>query len=212
MAAFKRTEIIQHPRFGVQSNKDNSWGPFGSPFIVQEYGAINHIDVSSQSPHLVAITSYSKVSLYDPVLKTVSKTLTKFNDAAFGAKFRDDGQLICAGTSEGAVKIFDLATKTQLRELTGHTTATHKCDFMADNKTVVSFSDDQTVRLWDLPSEALLETMTGHADYVRCGAVGNTGSNLVVSGSYDQTVRLWDRRTDYEAVLTLDHSSPVGHN
>ena len=209
MSAFKRTEIIKHPESRRLGAVDDAWGHWEQPITIQEYGAINKIDISRHSPNYFAITGYSKVLIYNPVIKDVYKTLTKFQDAAFGAKFRKDGQLLCVGTSEGQLKIFDVATKTLLRILRGHSTAARRCDFTPDKTHVVSFSDDKTVRVWDLPSETLLDTFTGHDDYIRCGAAANVSSDLVLSGSYDQTIKLWDRRTNGEAVLTMMHGAPV---
>jgi len=209
MSAFKRTEIIKHPESRRLGAVDDAWGHWEQPITIQEYGAINKIDISRHSPNYFAITGYSKVLIYNPVIKDVYKTLTKFQDAAFGAKFRKDGQLLCVGTSEGQLKIFDVATKTLLRILRGHSTAARRCDFTPDKTHVVSFSDDKTVRVWDLPSETLFDTFTGHDDYIRCGAAANVSSDLVLSGSYDQTIKLWDRRTNGEAVLTMMHGAPV---
>jgi len=209
MAAFKRTEIIKHPASRLQIAGDDAWGHWEQPITIQEYGAINKIDISQHSPNYFAITGYSKVLIYNPVIKDVYKTLTKFQDAAYGAKFRKDGKLLCVGTSEGQLKIFDVATKTLLRILRGHSTAARRCDFTPDKTHIVSFSDDKSVCVWDLPSETLLDTFTGHDDYVRCGAAANVSSDLVLSGSYDQTVKLWDRRTKGEPVLTMKHNAPV---
>ena len=51
------------------------------------------------------------------------KSLTKFQDTAFGGRWRKDGGLLVAGTGESQVKVFDVATKTMLRVLKGHTAA-----------------------------------------------------------------------------------------
>jgi len=209
MSSFKKTEIIRFPDQRVDPGGESGWGPWKHPVILKEYGAINKIDISPVEPNYLAITSYSKVLLYNPVIKSLYKTLTKFQDAAFGAKFRRDGKLLCVGTTEGQLKVFDVATKTQLRVLQGHTTAVHRCDFTPDNVNVLSFSDDKTVGLWDLPSETRLETFEGHEDYVRCGAPFHGTADLFVSASYDQTVRMWDRRVGAEPVLTMKHSAPV---
>ena len=209
MTSFKKTEIIKFPEYLSDPVGDSGWGRWEHPVTIQEYGAINKIDISPHAPNYFAITSYSKVLLYNPVIKDVYKTLTKFQDAALGAKFRRDGKLLCVGTSEGQIKVFDVATKTLLRILKGHMTATHRCDFTADTTHVVSFSDDKSVGYWDLPSETLLHRYSQHTDYVRCGAPCNVSSDLFVSGSYDQTVRMWDRRIGSEPVITVQHGAPV---
>ena len=168
MRSFKKTEILRFPDSrSVDPGGDGSWARWQYPTAIKEYGAINKIDISPLTPHHIAITSYSKVTLYNPVIKDVYKTMTKFQDAAYGAKFRRDGKLICVGTSEGQLKIFDFATKTLLRILKGHTTAVHRVDFTSNNTHVLSFSDDKTVGVWDLAAEALVDTYSGHTDYIR---------------------------------------------
>ena len=209
MSSFKRTEILKYEEAPDPVGGDGSWGRWEHPITIKEYGAVNRIDISPTTPNYFAITSYSKVLLYDPVIKDVYKTMTKFQDACFGAKFRRDGKLLCVGTSEGQLKIFDVATKTLLRILRGHSTATHRCDFTPDNTHVLSFSDDKTIGLWDLPSESLVQQFSSHTDYVRCGSPFNLNSDLILSGGYDKTVMLWDRRVGVDPVLSLNHGSPV---
>jgi U3 small nucleolar RNA-associated protein 15 len=183
MPKFKRTEIVQFPKRTVDLTEGNSWARLDHPTTIQEYGAINRIDIACDPPHLVAITSYAKVQIYNAEINEVYKTLSKFQDAAFGGRFRRDGQLLAVGTSEGQVKIFDVATKTQLRTLQGHTTATRRVDFTLDGTHVVTFSDDKTVGLWDLAAETRIESFGEHADYVRAGCVSTVNSDIVVSGT-----------------------------
>jgi len=210
MTAFKNTEIIKFTaRRKDYIYGDRNWGKWQQPVTIQEYGAINKISISPCDPHYFAITSSSKVLIYDPVVKDVFKTLANFKEAAFGAKFRRDGKLLCAGTSEGEIKVFDITTKTMLRILKGHTAATHRCEFTSDNYHVVSFCDDKTVGIWDLATETRTNTLTGHTDYVRCGVTASGGSDLLVSGSYDQTVALWDKRTPGKPVVQINHGAPV---
>jgi len=210
MAGFKNIEIINYTdREKEDLSGEFGWGRWDEPVTIQEYGAINKISISPCYPYYFAITSSTKVLIYDPAIKDIYKTVDKFKDSPFGATFRRDGKLLCVGTSEGEVKIFDIVTKTMLRILKGHTSATHRCDFTEDNYHVASFCDDKTVGVWDLPTEKRLDTLNGHTDYVRCGVTASSGSDLLLSGSYDQTVALWDRRTPAKPVLHINHGDPV---
>lgn len=53
--------------------------------------------------------------------KQVYKNLNKFKETAYGGSFRNDGQLLCAGSEEPVVRLFDVSTRTLLRRFKGHT-------------------------------------------------------------------------------------------
>ena len=114
----------------------------------------------------------------------IHKTLTKFNGAAFGGRFRKDGQLLCVGGEDGAVKVFDVNTKTLLRLLqhkrasgsglgglagsAGSTTAATKCcDFLMNNKQVAGFSDNKSVTVWDVATEEVVANWDVHKVIIR---------------------------------------------
>jgi len=208
MTAFKETPII-HYTTRKKTGGAKNWGIWEQPVTIQEYGAINRISISPVEPNYFAITSSSKVLIYNPVIKDVFKTLSKFKDNPYSGKFRRDGKLLCVGTTEGQVKVFDISTKTMLRVFRGHSAAVRQCEFTADNVHIASFSDDKTVGVWDLATETRLDTFSGHKEYVRCGVTANANSDLLLSGSYDETVALWDRRTKEEPVLKVNHGAPV---
>jgi len=208
MTDWKKIEIINYTRRKKTDTADN-WGRWEQPVTIQEYGAIDRISISPVKPNYFAITSSSQVLIYDPVIKDVYKTIRRFKDNPYSAKFRRDGKLLCVGTTEGQVQIFDIATKTMLRVLRGHSAAVRQCEFTADNVHVATFSDDRTVGVWDLATETRLDTLCGHTEYVRCGVTSNVSSDLLLSGSYDETVALWDRRTKDEPVLKINHGAPV---
>lgn len=50
----------------------------------------------------------------------MTKNLNKFKEAAYGATFRTDGQLLCAGGEESVVRLFEVNTKSMLRQFRGH--------------------------------------------------------------------------------------------
>ena len=207
---FKRTQIVKFAKDKQEKSEDaDFWNLLEFPITIQESGAINRLDVSPVAPHLLAMTGAARIQMFHPEAKDVTKTFSKFRNGVRGGRFRQsDGLLIAAGSDEGEVKIFNLETKTTLRDFKGHENAVHRVDFLSDSKTLVSFSDDKTVRLWDIATSENVQTFKGHLDYVRCGCVSATSSDLVVSGSYDHTVKVWDRRRD-QAVQTFEHGAPV---
>ena len=192
---FKRTEIVQFPtlRNKLQTEDSQFWKHLQAPVTIREYGPVQNVDVCPVDPYHVAVTGSSRVQIFNPVTNSVSKTLSKFREAALGGRFRSDGKLLCVGSDDGSVKIFDVASKTLLRTLSGHENPTHVGNFCG-NKNLASFSDDKTVRIWDISTEEELMKFEKHTDYVRAGCVSPTSSDLIVSGSYDHSVYVWDKR------------------
>lgn len=85
------------------------------PVLVKEFGPIDYIDFSPIEPHYFAVTCSVRVQVYNPITKLVIKNLSRFRENAYGAVFRSDGRLICAGGEETNVKLFDVSTKNLLR-------------------------------------------------------------------------------------------------
>lgn len=210
MAKFKRTEIVKFPTTSSVDSAKSYWGHLGEAVTIQEYGSVSSLHVCPVNKELLAATSYSKVQIYNLETRELHKSFTKFQETAFGGKWRGDGGLLAAGTGEGQVKVFDVQTKTQLRTLKSHTAPTHLVDFTTGTG-VVSWSDDKTVKVWDLPTESVLDTFTGHNDYVRAGSLVSVSPDMVVSAGYDHKVMVWDKRNSDREVpsLNLDHGAPV---
>jgi len=208
---FKRTEIVQFPtlRNKLQTEDSQFWKHLQAPVTIREYGPVQNVDVCPVDPYHVAVTGSSRVQIFNPVTNSVSKTLSKFREAALGGRFRSDGKLLCVGSDDGSVKIFDVASKTLLRTLSGHENPTHVGNFCG-NKNLASFSDDKTVRIWDISTEEELMKFEKHTDYVRAGCVSPTSSDLIVSGSYDHSVYVWDKRqSTSDPVHAIMHGCPV---
>src|SRR6185437_1843806 len=48
---------------------------------------------------------------------------------------------------------------------------------------------------------------SGHTDYVRCGMISPSSSDIWISGSYDHTIKVWDMRIHKEVIsIPLVHS------
>lgn len=184
------------------------WKKFAPPVLVKEFGPIDYIDFSPIEPHYFAVTCSVRVQIYNPITKLVTKNLSRFRENAYGASFRADGKLLCAGGEEKNVKLFDVASKSLLRLFKGHDAPVHRTFFTHVKPQIASFSDDKSVKLWDIPTETCVNTYTNHDDYVRAGAVCLSLPNLILSGSYDRTVKLYDSRTN-SSVIDVNHGSPI---
>ena len=139
------------------------------------------------------------------------KTISRFDDTAYGGEIRYDGRVLAAGDETGTLQVFDINSRAILKTWKEHKQPTHTVKWNPrDVTSLMSCSDDATVRLWDLPSDASEVTFRGHQDYVRCGTfMQGQSSGLLASGSYDQTIRLWDPRVPASAVMTFKHVGAV---
>ncbi|KAK7870109.1 hypothetical protein R5R35_011087 [Gryllus longicercus] len=209
MPPFKKTNVNIYSKPGPQVTPDTIyWKKFSPPVLLKEFGAIDYINFSPVQPYYFALTCSVRVQVYNPVTKQVYKNLSRFREAAYGAAFRSDGQLLCVGGEEGHIKLFEIKNKTLLRVFKGHRGPVHRCFFTSDKTHIASFSDDKTVSLWDIPSEKRITSFTEHTDYVRGGTVSPVSSDIVLSGAYDSAVCMYDSRMKVTA-LKVDHGAPV---
>uniref|UniRef100_A0A182R0F6 U3 small nucleolar RNA-associated protein 15 homolog n=1 Tax=Anopheles farauti TaxID=69004 RepID=A0A182R0F6_9DIPT len=209
MAQFKKTDSKIYSKTSTVLSPDTIyWKKLGVPTLVKEFGAIDYIDFSPVEPYLFAVTASVRVQIYNPITKLVVKNIVKFQEAAHGAAFRKDGNLLVAGDDLGKVRLFDVTTRTLLRFFEGHKAPVHRTFFTADGHHVASFSDDRTVGYWDIATETQLDTFTGHEDYIRAGCTSPISPNIILSGGYDRKIRMFDTRVK-DCVMTVDHGLPV---
>ncbi|KIX00592.1 uncharacterized protein Z518_09657 [Rhinocladiella mackenziei CBS 650.93] len=195
------------------------WRTFKSPLNIPSptNHAVTHIaqpqpSSSGQvSSDFFVVTTGARVQLYSQKSRKLLKTITRFDDTAYGAEPRYDGRVLAAGDGTGAIQVFDVNSRAILKTWKEQKQAVHSVKWSSrESTTLMSCGDDRTVRLWDLPSETSVETFHGHQDYVRTGSfLPGQSINLLVSGSYDQTIRLWDPRTPTAAVMTFKHTASV---
>ncbi|XP_064097957.1 U3 small nucleolar RNA-associated protein 15 homolog [Macrobrachium nipponense] len=208
MTSFKRIETRTFKNTAKATADTLYWKNLEFPVTIKEFTSIDSIDISPAEPHYIAITSGPKVDVYHQQTAQVWRNLTRFKRLAYGGKFRQDGQLILAGSEEGDVKLFNHRQKQLLRIFKGHNGPTHRVDFVHCTPQVVTFSDDKTAALWDMGDESKICTLSGHTDFIRAGMVSPASEQIILSGSYDHTVKLWDTRTG-TSILSVDHGAPV---
>lgn len=216
MSSFKRANPKIYAKGNPQESPETEcWKQFyqKEAVLIKELGSIDYIDFSSIEPHHFAVSSSSKVQIYNPITnKPLQKSYSNFIKKAYGGNFRSDGLLLCAGCEESQIKIFKVATKAAppLRVYKGHSAPVHRCFFSNDhtNPYIASFSDDKTVALWDIATEKQLISYEEHKDYVRAGAISPVSSNILVSGGYDNYVKVYDSRQKCVS-FSVDHGAPV---
>ncbi|CAM6119018.1 unnamed protein product [Calypogeia fissa] len=185
------------------------WRSFKAKPPSQLIGAVSNINFCPAPPHDFAVTSSTRVTIYDGKTCEVKKTISRFTDVAYSGAFRADGQLIVAGGETGIVQVFDAGSRTILRQLKGHKRAVHWVRYSLQDKLhVLSGSDDNTVRWWDVAAQEPIQKLEEHTDYVRCGASSPASADLWATGSYDHSVRIWDVRTS-KSILQLQHGAPL---
>ena len=195
------------------------WRSFKSPLNIPSptKHAVTHISqphptgTGQTSPDFFVVTTGARVQLYSHKTRKLLKTITRFDDIAYGGEARYDGRVLAAGDETGAIQVFDVKSRAILKTWKEQKQPVHTVKWSSKEITaLMSCGDDRTVRLWDLPSDCSVNIFRGHMDYVRTGCfLPGQSSNLMVSGSYDQTVRLWDPRAPNAAVMTFKHTAAV---
>ncbi|NWU72410.1 UTP15 protein, partial [Pterocles burchelli] len=209
MATYKPVVVQAVPKLGAKVTQDTVyWRGYKTPVQIKEFGAVNKIDFSPVPPYNYAVTASSRIHIYGRYSQEPIKTFSRFKDAAYGATYRDDGNLLAAGSEEGSIHLFDISGKAPLRQFDGHTKAVHVVGFLSDKYRVFSGGDDYSSNLWDIPSATEIVSYSEHTDYVRCGCASKVNADVFITGSYDHTVKLFDARIK-SSVMTIEHGQPV---
>eukprot|EP00891_Asterochloris_glomerata_P002672 jgi/Astpho2/2672/fgenesh1_pm.00049_%23_14_t len=206
---YKKLALTRHePRALRETAEGKYWRHFSKPVFLQQIGAVSHVNISPCYPYEVAVTSSTRVLVYDKSTAQVKRQFTRFKDKAYSGTFRGDGKLLVAGGEDGIVQVFDGGSRAVLRLLKGHQAACHATRFAPDGQHVLSAADDTTVRWWDVAAGEQLFRLEGHTDYVRSAAANPASPDVWATGGYDHVCRLWDVRSQ-QGLLSLDHGAPV---
>lgn len=206
---FKKLQLKRYT--SVQQRETSEvrfWKKFQTNDTQRYTAAASSLHFSPVATNEVAVSTSLSVVLHDCKEKRTRKTLSRFNDVAYSARYRHDGRLIAAGGEEGIVRTFDAASGASLRQLQGHKAPVHAVRWSHDGLHLMSASDDKLLKLFDVSCEECVWTGGGHADYAR--AVASSGPHHWISGSYDHKACLWDTRTrDTRPVFRCDHGAPI---
>ncbi|KAJ7399004.1 U3 small nucleolar RNA-associated protein 15 like protein [Pitangus sulphuratus] len=209
MAAYKPVVVQACPKLGEKITQDTLyWRGYKTPVQIKEFGAVNKIDFSPVPPYNYAVTASSRIHIYGRYSQEPIKTFSRFRDAAYGATYRDDGQLLVAGSEDSSIRLFDVSGRAPLRQFDGHTKPVHLVGFLSDKYRIFSGGDDYSTNLWDIPNATEIISYNEHTDYVRCGCASKVNADVFITGSYDHTVKLFDARTK-SSVMTIEHGHPV---
>ena len=181
------------------------WRRFRVPVVVEHASSVTSISFSPVSPHDYAVTSGTRLGLFDARHNSETRAFTRFKEPVYSAAWRADGRLIAVGTGAGSVVALTSTARQSLRTFYGHTGAARAVGYVrgggdGEGALVFSSGDDASLRLWDVPTGASAGAVAGaHGDYVRCAAAPNgdgglLGGSVLATGSYDHTVKLWDVR------------------
>ncbi|KAK9801858.1 hypothetical protein WJX73_002537 [Symbiochloris irregularis] len=208
-AEYRKLVIKQYPPRALRETPEGRyWRRFKAPVLAQQIGAVTSLDFTGIEPYKCAVTSSTRVLIYNAATRKLQAQLTRFKDKAYSGTFRADGRLIVAGSETGHVQVFDVASRGLLRQLKGHAGAVHTTRFAPDRLHVLSGGDDSTVRWWDITAGEQVASMQGHSDYVRSAICSPTSPSTWLTGGYDHTCKLWDVRSS-QCILTLQHEHPI---
>ena len=205
-------------RYAVKATRETAegryWREYRSTTLAEQVNGVTSVSYggaggSAGARGTLAATSGARVTLYAPSGARKLRTFARFKDIAYSGVLRDDGRALAVGGQAGVVQLFDCGSRAVLRKFTLHSAAVRAVRWSADKLHLASASDDATVRIWDISSGNCVRRHDGHTDYVRALERSPASGETWASASYDHTVKLWDGRVGRQAVMTLNHGSPV---
>ena len=70
-----------------------------------QIGAVSHIEFRPQYPYNYAVTSSTRIVVFDAATRQPRRTFSRFKDKAYSGSYRSDGRLLVAGGESGIVQV-----------------------------------------------------------------------------------------------------------
>lgn len=199
MSSFKQIQILKQPKQSqTLTDAVLYWKDYQFPTVINEYGGINCIKVTSQKPYYIAATHASRVHIYENESKRVLKSFN-FSENAYSASFRDDGKMMCIGFESNNCKVYPL-----LNDQKQDQDLIDEMDEANENK-MSNGGDGQSS---NVPKKRALRTFDDHLGPVH---VSKFMRNLyqVMTASDDSYVRLFDLATSQTLMKLKAHKDYI---
>jgi len=161
---------------------------------------------------VLAVGTYQRVLLCDPVTRQVTSVWGRHADAVRAVTFSPDGKWLAAGGGTsgafGEVRLWSVVARREVRALVGHSDAVNAVAFSPDGKTLATGSADKTIQIWDAATGKPLQTLRDHADAV-LGLAFRPDGKFLASCSADKSVKVWDTATWRRLYTIGAHDEPV---
>jgi WD40 repeat protein len=166
----------------------------------------------SPDGNMLAVGTYQKVLLCDPVTRQVTSVWGGHTDSVRSVAFSPDGKWLAAGGGTsgafGDARLWNVVARRAGKTLASQTDAVNAVAFSPDGKLLAAASADKSVQIWDAASGKPLQTLRDHADSVLGLAFRADGKYMASCGA-DKSFKIWDTVT-WKRLYTIGaHEEPV---
>lgn len=187
--------------------------PSSDPLYLPTTAAVLDVVFSPTESLIAAALADGTVQLWPLHSGEPARTLTAYQEQAWGVAFTVDGsQLVTIGTDglggqDSAARIWDVASLTLTRDLIDPSTfyTINALDLSPNGQWLALADDGGTIHLWQLATGAKAGSWEAHFWYIQDIAF-SPNSEWLISGSTDGDVRGWNVAT-YARIPTLSYQA-----
>ncbi len=117
--SYKKLIISTTPKSSTITGENRYWGNFSNPIISKQHNKITDIEFCPLKPYDFAVTTSTRVLLFDSLTGAVRRTISRFSEVAYSGTWRKDGKLVVAGSDDHHVRVFDANSRVVLRTMKG---------------------------------------------------------------------------------------------